>query len=307
MYFKILSEDLTHHGYTYHEGLNVDPNPFDPTPNCRNGLFFADEKHILDFYYSGDKIATVTIPDGEKVVQMENGYKAHKIILSEIRDLWTVETFEWLKGYDADICTFSRRLLYRTIEEKYLEVTKYLIEQDMVAQKDKDPILCLAAEKGYLDIVKCLVERGSNGKVIDNITMCNIIRKGYLHILKYLAMHGLDIHMKNDSALCVAALNGKFRIVKYLIKENANIHTTNDFALFRAAEKGYLNIVKLLIESETDGHIPERILYIAVEYNRLEIVKYLVELGVGKKNKALKIAKAYEHSDIIQYLEEQET
>ena len=111
----------------------------------------------------------------------------------------------------------------------YQAFAKYLIEQDMVAQKDKDPILCLAAEKGYLDIVKCLVERGSNGKVIDNITMCNIIRKGYLHILKYLAMHGLDIHMKNDSALCVAALNGKFRIVKYLIKENANIHTTNDF------------------------------------------------------------------------------
>lgn len=39
MYFKILNEDLTHHGYTYKEGLNVDIKPFDPEPNRNGGLF----------------------------------------------------------------------------------------------------------------------------------------------------------------------------------------------------------------------------------------------------------------------------
>lgn len=53
MYFKILSNDLTHNGYTYHEGLNVDPVPFDPRPTRTGGMFFADEK-IFYFFVTGE-------------------------------------------------------------------------------------------------------------------------------------------------------------------------------------------------------------------------------------------------------------
>ena len=42
MYFKILVEDLTHHGFTYTTGLNIDIKPFSPIPRCNGGLFFAD-------------------------------------------------------------------------------------------------------------------------------------------------------------------------------------------------------------------------------------------------------------------------
>lgn len=63
MYFKILNEDLTHHGYTYHEGLNIDPNFFELEPNRNGGLFFADEKNILRFYDYGTKIAEVTLSE----------------------------------------------------------------------------------------------------------------------------------------------------------------------------------------------------------------------------------------------------
>ena len=89
MYFKILGEDLTYNGYTYHEGLNIDPNPFDPTPDYGNGLFFADEKEILRFCDYGTKIAEVAIPDGEAVVPVGEEYKAHRIILGPVRELWT--------------------------------------------------------------------------------------------------------------------------------------------------------------------------------------------------------------------------
>ena len=75
MYFKILREDLTHHGFIYHEGLNVDPNSFDPTSDCEDGLFFADEKHILEYCNYGTKIAEVTVPDGYMLVRSVNEAK----------------------------------------------------------------------------------------------------------------------------------------------------------------------------------------------------------------------------------------
>ena len=96
MYFKILKEDLNHDGFQYHEGLNIDSEPLDSTPNNCGGLFFTNQKHILNFGYSGTKIATVAIPEGEEVVPVNKKYKAHQIILSDIRDLWTLDTFKWL-------------------------------------------------------------------------------------------------------------------------------------------------------------------------------------------------------------------
>ena len=61
MYFKILERDLTHNGYTYHEGLNVDPNPFDPKRVRRGGLFFTDEKQILGFQSANKNICNSLI------------------------------------------------------------------------------------------------------------------------------------------------------------------------------------------------------------------------------------------------------
>ena len=55
MYFKIFNEG------TYHNGLNVYSKSLNSIFEWRDGLFFADEKNILDFYYSGDKIATMSI------------------------------------------------------------------------------------------------------------------------------------------------------------------------------------------------------------------------------------------------------
>ena len=46
MYFKILREDLTHHGYIYQEGLNVYSKPYDSIPSNREGLFFTDIENI---------------------------------------------------------------------------------------------------------------------------------------------------------------------------------------------------------------------------------------------------------------------
>ena len=122
MYFKILREDLTHHGYTYHEGLNEYPNPFGSTPDCKNGLFFADEKEILEFCNYGTKIADITVPDEDAIVLVISKYKAHRIILGPVWELWTEETFEWLTSCGVDIHSYDDYALRQTVENCYVEI-----------------------------------------------------------------------------------------------------------------------------------------------------------------------------------------
>ncbi len=56
------------------------------------------KKNILAYLDCGTKIAEVSIPDGAVSMEVSlNEYKSHQIILSNIRDLWTIETFQWLK------------------------------------------------------------------------------------------------------------------------------------------------------------------------------------------------------------------
>ena len=186
MYFKILGEDLTYNGYTYHEGLNIDPNPFDPTPDYGNGLFFADEKEILRFCDYGTKIAEVIIPEGEEIVQVEEKYKAHRIILGEIRNLWTVETFEWLMKYGADI------------------------------HSKNDYVLRCAVDNYDLDMVKCLVEQGANVHADDDYVLCWAAEEGQLEMVKYLVKRGADVHAQNDYALHCATHYGHLEVVAYL-------------------------------------------------------------------------------------------
>lgn len=111
MYFKILKEDLIHHGDAYHEGLNIGPKLFEQTPDYVGGFAFTDEKYILALGCHGTKIAEVIVPDGEEIVKTGNYYKAHQIILSKIRNLWTVETFKWLYRCGVDICTYGELIL----------------------------------------------------------------------------------------------------------------------------------------------------------------------------------------------------
>ena len=186
MYFKILREDLTHYGYTYHKGLNVDSNPFEPVPNRRNGLFFADEKTILGFCNYGTKIAKVTIPEGEAIVLVGEEYKAHRIILGQIRELWTKETFKWLISCGADI------------------------------HADDDYALICASESGHGEVVRLLLESGANVHACDDLALHWATLYNNLNVVKLLIEYGTDIHAGDDWALRCASENGYVEVVEYL-------------------------------------------------------------------------------------------
>ena len=196
-YYKILSSDLTHHGFKYQEGLNIDTNPFDETPDCGGGLFFSDSEHILSFVGYGNLIAEVEVPDGTKIVQVEDKYKAHSIVLKNIKPIWTVDTF------------------------------KYFIEESINIHADDDFALIYAAKNGNLELVKFLVDKGANIHADDDWALKYAAGNGYLEVVRYLVSKGANIHAYDDYALdCAfrhAAENGHIEVVKFLVSKGANI------------------------------------------------------------------------------------
>lgn len=140
-YYKILRSDMTHHGFKYQEGLNIDTESFDETPDCGGGLFFSDVQNILSFVNYGKLIAEIEVPDGTKIVQVEDKYKAHAIVLKNIKPIWTVDTF------------------------------KYFIEEGINIHADDDFALRCAAENGYLEVIRYLIENGANIHANDDFAL----------------------------------------------------------------------------------------------------------------------------------------
>ena len=84
--------------------------------------------------------------------------------------------------------------------------------------------------------------------------------------------------------LHAAALGGHVDVVNFLVDNGANISTVNGVhltALQIAAEKGHVEVVKTLFKA---GAVPDQIaLHHAAANNKLEVVKYLLQIGVTDK------------------------
>jgi hypothetical protein len=87
-FYKILNETECHQGMQYHDGLNVDILPFNPSGDCKSGGIYFAREDILDFLSYGPWIREVTIPYGEPVYHnpgTPEKWKAHMVILGKRR------------------------------------------------------------------------------------------------------------------------------------------------------------------------------------------------------------------------------
>ena len=229
-YYKILRSDMKHHGFVYKEGLNIDTEPFDETPDCGGGLFFSDAEHILSFVNYGNLIAEVEVPNGEKIIPVENKYKAHAIVLKNIRPLWNINTFEYLIQKGIDIHVDDDSAFVYAARNNDLELVKFLVCNKANIHSNNELALRLAACNGYLEIVRYLINNGANIHAANDWVLQLAASHGHLEIVKYLISKGADIHTDNDLALQLAASNGYLEVVRYLIENGANIHADDDWA-----------------------------------------------------------------------------
>ena len=154
----------------------------------------------------------------------------------------------------------------------------------------------LAAEHGLVDNLALLVKKGAEinrkTKTLVEFNKERIIRalqqainndsdiSGANHILD-MSLHQSKSKLFDSSMLHAAAQGGHTSVVRFLLKNNAYISMLNGgylTAIQTAAENGHVKVVKTLYEA---GAVADKSsLYRAAANNRLDVVNFLLDIGV---------------------------
>ena len=138
----------------------------------------------------------------------------------------------------------------------------------------------LAAKHGLVDNLALLVGRGANVNRKTNSIM-NERGNTIIDNLNFFLVPKSKYEFWGSTMLHVAAHKGHLGVVNFLLNNSALISTVNEVhlsALQLVAEHGHLEVVKALYEA---GAVADQTaLHHAAGNNRLEVVKYLLQLGV---------------------------
>jgi|SRR6185437_12849270 len=167
VFIKLTNKSEIHNDYEFHDGLNIDIVPFNPTGECkRGGIYFTDESRIHIWEACHEYYRIVTIPDNALVYAERDKWKANKIILSERREIKANKSYctlialrgdpeflEFVEDQDAELCLavvsrYGRSLKhvkYQTREICLAAVKSDFFSLDFV--KDQTGEICLAAMK----------------------------------------------------------------------------------------------------------------------------------------------------------------
>ena len=213
-FYKIVNPE-GHYGLIYKEGLNIDPNPFNPSGDCVPGGIYFSREDILAFLDYGTELYEVE-PVGEIYENLGSPkkWKAHAIKLYGVGKV--IDNIEFLIKEGANVHAINDYALRWAVRNGHYEVVKLLLEYGADVHANNDYALRWAAEHGHYEVVKLLLE------------------------------YKADVHASNDYALRWVVRNGHYEVVKLLLEYGANVHANNDYALRWAAERGHSHVVELL-------------------------------------------------------------
>jgi hypothetical protein len=164
-FYKLLRQDLTHYGFRYREGLNVDTEPFNPRGDCEpGGLYYTSDEHLEEWIgtrigTNWSLIADVTLPSDAQVYPGPCGtkWKADRLVLSNIRPLVQFLMRECDAARRCNIFKEYPHLLadVQLIEPEALEIIQ--LNPCAIAQiREPSVAICLAAVRCYPDSLRCI-------------------------------------------------------------------------------------------------------------------------------------------------------
>lgn len=98
-FYKAIHPNMTHYGYKYTEGLNIDYIKFATYCECcAGGLYFTNIYYIDDYCLYNDKLYEVEVPDDALVYIEKNKIKSTKLIIKSMEQKYDIlKTIEYVK------------------------------------------------------------------------------------------------------------------------------------------------------------------------------------------------------------------
>ena len=163
------------------------------------------------------------------------------------------------------------------------EFAKYLVEKYSIdVRQNNNEAFNWASQYGFILLFEYYLSLGVDPRYDNDRALefaCNTGKS--LPIIQQLIELGCD-PFANDQAIFIGACDNELdnvEIVKYLVSLGGNIHDSR--ALDHATTRGKINIVKWLVDQGVDVTMNNNVAFRnAVKFNRLEIVKYFISLGV---------------------------
>ncbi|HRS19950.1 MAG TPA: ankyrin repeat domain-containing protein, partial [Bacteroidales bacterium] len=191
-YYKIVNTE-GHNGLIYHEGINIDPLPFNPSGDCEpGGIYFAKEDILAFVNYGTELYEVEPIGDVYENPGKPKKYKAHEVNMKYIG--------------------------------KVIDNIEMLIKEGANIHIDDDFVLRWAAENGHHNIIKLLIKNGVDIHIYNDAALRWAAYNGHYDIVRLLLKHGANVHADNDAALRWAVENEHYKIVKLLLDNGANVH-----------------------------------------------------------------------------------
>lgn len=178
--------------------------------------------------------------------------------------------------------------------------------------KNKDVILRLywAAERGYLSMIKHTIEilqpvfeNHNNQSIYDNVFVYGAMNS-HFNIVDYFLERGIDIHCSNDYVYRGVSKNGDLLMLEYLISKKKKA-VDIDQCLYESVKKGYLDVARYLVKQ---GAKNERIGYLstkAVKKGNLELFKFIVDISPVDINRLAYHAVEFGRLNILKFLKEE--
>ena len=207
-----------------------------------------------------------------------------------------LELLKLLLNFGADFYTKDERYMEDATHWGQLEIMKFFIQLGIYTQEELNNCLVIAAGSVELETIQYLINVGADitSEVISVASIC-----GNLSIVKFLISLGVDITPRVFINACYA---DNIQLVKYLIDMGADIHVEDDKAITSTPD---IKLVKLLVDLGVNAFAHDNQAIInSARHGNLEIVQYLVSLGVDSKakNKALIKAAKYGNFSIVKFL-----
>jgi len=224
IYYKITNKDEHHYNFKYVTGLNILRERFDDNPNdtcCSGGFYFTDINHIFRFLDYGIYLREIILPHDNSLRFIQDKsrdkWRANMIIFGKRRNLSDINTFKHLVECGADIHIDNDRALRWSIENGYIDIFKYLIEnRASINNINLSSVLINSLENGHTNMVKFIINNYKiNISTLKQSMLRLSIQTGNLDLVKYFIENGANIHYDNDSVINISRMYVNNKEIKF--------------------------------------------------------------------------------------------